>query len=50
MPRAGLGAAIRAAVGLGVHADFGEAVTKSVRPGEAFLPNRDDQDLSHARD
>ncbi|MFB6550841.1 FGGY-family carbohydrate kinase [Streptomyces sp. NPDC056405] len=42
---AGLGAAICAAVGLGVHADFEEAVTKMVRPGEVFLPNRDNHDL-----
>ncbi|MFE1027030.1 FGGY-family carbohydrate kinase [Streptomyces sp. NPDC058818] len=42
---AGLGAAICAAVGLGVYADFEEAVTQMVRPGEVFLPNRDNHDL-----
>lgn len=38
---AGLGAAICAAVGLGVYADFDEAVTEMTRPGEVFLPNED---------
>ncbi len=42
---AGLGAAICAAVGLGVYADFDEAVTEMVRPGEVFLPSRSHHDL-----
>ncbi|MEJ1199422.1 MULTISPECIES: FGGY-family carbohydrate kinase [unclassified Streptomyces] len=42
---AGLGAAVCAAVGLGVYADFEEAVTQMVRPGEVFLPDRDNHDL-----
>ncbi|MFG3246634.1 hypothetical protein [Streptomyces sp. NPDC048187] len=37
---AGLGAVICAAVGPGVHADFDEAVTEMVRPGEIFLPSQ----------
>ncbi|MFE2052763.1 FGGY-family carbohydrate kinase [Streptomyces sp. NPDC059459] len=36
---AGLGAAICAAVGVGVYAGFEEAVTEMVRPGEVFLPD-----------
>ncbi|MER5890183.1 FGGY-family carbohydrate kinase [Streptomyces sp. NPDC001941] len=37
---AGLGAAICAAVGLGVHADFDTAVAAMVRPGRRFEPSR----------
>lgn len=37
---AGLGAAICAAVGLGVYADFDEAVDAMVRTGEVFLPSQ----------
>ncbi|MGW5115266.1 FGGY-family carbohydrate kinase [Streptomyces noursei] len=36
---AGLGAAICAAVGLGVYADTDEAVARMVRPGTVFVPN-----------
>ncbi|MEV0528761.1 FGGY-family carbohydrate kinase [Streptomyces sp. NPDC050439] len=37
---AGLGAVICAAVGLGVYADFDEAIDAMVRPGEIFLPSQ----------
>ncbi|MFI5658793.1 FGGY-family carbohydrate kinase [Streptomyces sp. NPDC051684] len=36
---AGLGAAVCAAVGLGVHPDFDSAVAAMVRPGEEFVPD-----------
>lgn len=35
----GLGAAIDAAVGLGLHADFGTAVREMTHPGDVFEPN-----------
>jgi len=35
----GLGAAIDAAVGLGLHTDFGTAVAEMTRPGERFEPD-----------
>ena len=37
----GLGAAICAAVGLGMHADFATAVREMSRPGRSFEPDRD---------
>ncbi|MFC8567865.1 FGGY-family carbohydrate kinase [Streptomyces sp. NPDC057245] len=42
---AGLGAAICAAVGVGVHSGFEEATDRMVRPGEVFLPDRANHDL-----
>ena len=35
----GLGAAINAAVGIGLHADFDTAITAMTHPGDRFLPN-----------
>lgn len=41
----GLGAAIDAAVGLGLHSDFESAVKSMTHIGEVFEPNRENQDL-----
>ena len=41
----GLGAAIDAAVGLGLHNDFESAVKTMTHIGEVFEPNRENQDL-----
>lgn len=41
----GLGAAIDAAVGLGLHSDFESAVKTMTRVGEVFEPNRENQGL-----
>ncbi|MFG2891102.1 FGGY-family carbohydrate kinase [Streptomyces sp. NPDC048248] len=42
---AGLGAAICAAVGLGVYPDFDQALQSMVRPGKTFLPDRANHSL-----
>jgi sugar (pentulose or hexulose) kinase len=36
----GLGAAINAAVGVGLHADYATAIKEMTRLGETFMPNR----------
>jgi sugar (pentulose or hexulose) kinase len=41
----GLGAAIDAAVGLGLHSDFESAVKTMTHVGEVFEPNRENQEL-----
>jgi len=41
----GLGAAIDAAVGLGLHSDFESAVKAMTHIGEVFEPNRENQDI-----
>ncbi len=41
----GLGAAIDAAVGLGLHPDFETAVKEMTRLGETFEPNRENQEI-----
>ncbi len=47
----GLGAAIDAAVGAGLHTDFSTAIAEMTRPGETFKPNPNAQtrydDLYH---
>ncbi len=44
----GLGAAIDAAVGLGLHPDFDTAVQEMVRPGRSFEPNPAHHEIYHA--
>ena len=41
----GLGAAIDAAVGLGLHSDFATAVSEMTRVGEVFMPNPQTRDV-----
>ena len=41
----GLGAAIDAAVGLGLHPDFKTAVSEMTRVGETFEPDRENQEI-----